>query len=366
MAVYLLEAYYDENHKTGYEGTKPGDQIQKSAEGERDSIGEVRQSDWRNMKATMLCRYKDRDMAKKHAEAAKFFVNSKHVGYSQPNRLSLKNYIKSIGYKNYKKLDKDKEVDCSSLMCLCCNLAGVSAVGDWNTTEMLKQMPKLTKYFDIYTSDKDPKYFNSPDYLIEGDILIRDGHTAGVYGNGSKVGPTPEPVKPESNDPAIAGKYEATTAVNMRYGPSSSEYDIIRVVEEKEVVTCDGSYTNDWYYVTTTSNESGYIKKDYLKLVEQINPTPEPEPNNQDKDGNGKIDELASPKSKNSALEGSYVATTDVNMRYGPSSSEYDIIRVVKRGEVVRNYGYYTGNWLYVKDSKGNKGYISKSYLKKK
>ena len=384
MAVYLAEAYYDENHKTGYEGTKPGDQIQNVKDGDRDKIGELRMSDWRDMSATLIARYKDRELAKKHSEAASFFVNSKRVGYSQPNRLSLKNYIKSIGYSNYKNLDKDKEADCSSLQCLCCNLVGISEVKDWNTTAMLGEFPKLTKYYKIiyrnqkdYDNDKKKKLFTDKDDVVvdssvftdksklkDGDILIRDGHTACAV-----VTEDPKPVAPESKDTSIAGKYKATEAVNLRFGPSSSKYDVIRALSKDEEVTCDGSYTGDWYYVTTVKdNIVGYVKKDYLELVESykpVDPTPQPE-EPQDKDGNGKIDSLAKPTSKNPALEGKWVTTTDVNMRYGPSSSEYDIIRVVNKGEIVKNYGYYTGNFLYVKDMKGNKGYISKSYLKKK
>ena len=224
---------------------------------------------------------------------------------------------------------------------------------------MLIQFPKLTKYFDIIT---DTNYIKKSSNMQDGDILIRDGHTATVL---VEEDPTPiEPVKPESKDSSIAGTYKATTAVNMRYGPSSSQYDIIKVVQENEEVTCDGSYTDDWYYVTTKDNITGYIKKDYLKLVskpEPVNPSPDPSNNNDDKSKT-----LAEPKSKNSALSGKYVATEDVNLRYGPSSKEYDIIRVVKKGEIVNNYGYYTNNWLYVKDYKSNKGYINKSYLKKK
>ena len=374
--VYLAEAYYDENHKTGYEGTKPGDQIQSVPEGSRDKNGEVRVSDWRDMNATMIARYKDKDLAKAHSEAAVFFANSKKVGYSQPNRLSLKNYIKSIGYSNYKKLDRDKECDCSSLQCLCCNLVGLTEVKDWNTTAMLANFPKLTKYFIIiyrnqkdYDRDKKNKVFTPSDdvivdssvftdksKLLDGDILIRDGHTASAA---VIEDPKPEVVKPESKDIALAGNYKATTSVNLRYGPSSSKYEVETVLSEGQIVGCDGSYTNDWYYVTTSDNIKGYVKKDYLVLVESFD-------KNEDKDNNGKIDSLASPTSYKSFLAGKYKTTTDVNLRYGPSSSKYDVICVVKQNETVTNYGYCSDDWYYVRTSKGTRGYIKSRYLKKK
>lgn len=365
--VYIGEAMRSEknNDKTGWGGTTiPGDQLQKSKDGKKDTEGEVRIDPWRSG-FEMVARYIDRDKAKAHVEALTFFCNSLHVGYNQAQRLSLKNAVKSLGYANYKKLNKDKETDCSALQCLCCNIVGISAVKDWNSTSMLKEFPKLTNDFIIYTDDK---HLNSSDYLMAGDILIKDGHAAGVLNDGPKAnednnddnnnnlddkdgnGLIDTLVKPESKNPKIAGIYTATTAVNMRYGPSSKEYDSIKVINENEEVTCEGEYTGDWYYVYDNKGTYGYIKKDYLKFKASI----------------GKSTELALPKSKNTALAGKYVATEDVNMRYGPSSQEYEVIRVIKKGELVNNYGYYTGSWLYVKDTKGNKGYINKSYLKKK
>ena len=279
--VYIAEARCDENGKAGYEGSKVGDQLQTVAEQSTDLSGECRVSKWRDMGATVIFRYKDREKAKAHAEAAEFFVNSKMVGYSQPNRLSLKNKVKSLGFANYKKLNKNVECDCSSLQCLCSNIVGISEVKDWNTKAMITEYAKLTQYFEVLT---DEKYLKSPDYLMVGDIIVRDGHTACSLNDGDKV------VNPE--------------------------------------------------------------------------PTPAPDPN--DKDGNGKIDTLQPAKSFNSSIAGKYRATTDVNLRYGPSSAKYDVITIVKEGETVTNYGYYTSDWYYVRTSKGLIGFIKSTYLKKK
>ena len=281
--VYIAEAVRSEkdNDKTGWGGTaKPGDQLQTVVEQANDFIGECRISEFRPF-ATVIFRYKDREKAKKHAEAAKFFVNSLFVGYDQSDRLSLKNYIKSLGYANYKKLNKKKNTDCSALQCLCSNIAGISAVKDWNSNAMIENYRKLTDEFEVLT---DSKYLTSSDYLMEGDILVKPGHAANVLNDGAKINEKPKESKPV----------------------------------------------------------------------------------NEDKDGNGLIDTLQEPKSKNNSLAGKYVATEDVNMRYGASSKKYDVIRVVKKGELVNNYSYYTDSFLYVKDTKGNKGYISKKYLKKK
>ena len=282
--VYIAEAVRSEkdNDKAGWNGTaKPGDQLQTVKEQADDFTGECRMSEFKPF-ATVVFRYKDREKAKKHAEAAKFFVNSLYVGYNQSTRLTLKNYIKSLGYANYKKITKKKETDCSALQCLCSNIAGVSAVKDWNSNGMIENYKKLTDDFETLT---DSKYLTSSDYLMEGDILVKPGHAACVLNDGNKVNTKPEEPKPVINE---------------------------------------------------------------------------------DKDGNGLIDVLQEPKSKNDSLAGKYVATQDVNMRYGPNSSIYDVIRVIKKGEQVNNYSYYTQSFLYVKDTRGNKGFVSKKYLKKK
>lgn len=276
--IYLAEACHDEHNKAGYEGSKEGDQLQTVKEQANDFNGECRLSPWRDMKATMLIRYKNKALADNHAEIIKFFVNSKYVGYSQPNRLSLKNYVKSLGYANYKKIAKKKECDCSSLQCLGCNINGITDVKDWNTTAMLKSFPKLTQYFDIFT---DEKYFRSSKYLENGDILVKDGHTACVVIEESSDEKKEEKkeekkttsssskskilVGAKSKNTKFSGKYIAKTDVNLRYGPNSSTYDVIRVIKKNEIVTCYGYYTNDWYLVRTSKGETGFIKSTYLE-----------------------------------------------------------------------------------------------------
>ena len=63
---------------------------------------------------------------------------------------------------------------------------------------------------------------------------------------------------------------------------------------------------------------------------------------------------------------GAYRAYTAVNMRSG-ASTKYDVVEVIKAGDIVHNYGYYSvtdGNiWLYVKSSKGKVGFVSAKYL---
>lgn len=73
-------------------------------------------------------------------------------------------------------------------------------------------------------------------------------------------------------------------------------------------------------------------------------------------------------KSYKKAYAGSYTVTADaLNMRRGAGILK-KTIKVLKKGEKVRCYGYYTKSglttWLYVQAADGTIGYCSAKYLK--
>lgn len=83
--------------------------------------------------------------------------------------------------------------------------------------------------------------------------------------------------------------------------------------------------------------------------------------------GGGK--RCAAAKSFSKAVAGAYKATGSVYMRYVPGQiTDDNVVCVVKAGEQVRNYGYYTTingvKWFYCAYD-GMVGYISGKYLKK-
>ena len=276
--VYILEALHTEKGDAGYNGSKPGDQLQKVAEQAEDFSGEVKMSEYRKFEKNgkyKIFRFKDREQAKAFVEAALFLVNSKHLGYSQPNRLSCYNKIRSMGYANYKKLDKDVEADCSSLMFTCAQIVGVKSWKDWNTYAMLDNLSKVGELEEL----TDKKYFSSSDYLEDADVLVKEGHTGCIYVKEETPEPTPEPqpqpkpdqkvVPASTKDSKLAGKYKATTDVNLRYGPDSTKYDVIRVVKSGEKVVNYG-YTNKqrtWLLVQDKYGNEGWISKAYLKKI---------------------------------------------------------------------------------------------------
>ena len=78
---------------------------------------------------------------------------------------------------------------------------------------------------------------------------------------------------------------------------------------------------------------------------------------------------MAPAEKRDTSLSGAYkvTASNGLNMRYGPGTS-YAIIQTIKKGTVVRNYGYYSARngvkWLYVQVGKAV-GFVHSGYLAK-
>lgn len=111
--------------------------------------------------------------------AASICVNDM-IGYDQGDRLSLDKQAKVVGY-DFSKIKNPCSCDCSSMVAACVNAAGLQvnpAMYTGNEAAALKNLG-----FEVLI---DRKYLTSPDYLLDGDILLAEGcHTAIVLGNGS-------------------------------------------------------------------------------------------------------------------------------------------------------------------------------------
>lgn len=68
------------------------------------------------------------------------------------------------------------------------------------------------------------------------------------------------------------------------------------------------------------------------------------------------------------SVSGAYRTTTALNLRAG-AGKEWNVLKVLKQGEVVRCWGYYNMcssiKWLYVTTADGTAGYCSIAYLKR-
>lgn len=163
-------AVQDERGKS--KGGKAGDQ----------TGSEVRVQDWynRSKKWSHVIRPLYPNEAEAIAKAMKQACDNKHIGYDQDQRTTL--YFQARNYNwDISKITTDCECDCSSLVAVCCNAAGIQISKDMYTGNELELL-KATGRFEILTDDK---YLTSDAYLRRGDILLGTGHTAIVLSDGA-------------------------------------------------------------------------------------------------------------------------------------------------------------------------------------
>ena len=167
MAVKIGHASIDENRKA--KDGVAGDQTGK----------EVCVRDWYNKPWTCVIRAKAGLVAEKIAKAMEQACANNHIGYDQGQRTTLFTKAQEAGW-DLSKITADCECDCSSLVSVCVNAAGVS-VSKHIYTGNEKEALSATGAFEVLTA---AKYVGKQDNLIRGDILLGTGHTAVVLSDG--------------------------------------------------------------------------------------------------------------------------------------------------------------------------------------
>ena len=173
--VTLAHAVSDENNKS--KGGKPGDQKQN----QDNSKGELLFQDWYpsgGEKWDFVLRCKDEYMRALIANDAIKAVRNANIGYSQSARYTLYDAVKSQSF-DCQYISKPVDCDCSSLVTVCANYAGIPIPKDVSTSVM-KSVYSKTKLFTLYTS---AEYTASPDKLKVGDVLVRAGHHTATVAN---------------------------------------------------------------------------------------------------------------------------------------------------------------------------------------
>lgn len=166
--VTLGHAVSDENGKST--GGKPGDQKQNSD----NTKGELLFQDWYisgGNKWDFVLRCKNEYMRDLIAEDVIKAVRNKDIGYNQNARYTLYDAVKGQGF-DCQYLSKAVDCDCSALVTVCVNYAGIPIPRETYTGNM-KTVYGNTKLFKTYTSNE---YVKSSDKLKVGDILVRAGH----------------------------------------------------------------------------------------------------------------------------------------------------------------------------------------------
>lgn len=176
--VLIGNAVCDENGGKGSSSSQPGNQTTQ----------ELRIQDWYCKQSSpwkYVFRADEKKVADTIAQTMEDACNNMAIGYNQTRRTTLYDRAKEKSWK-VKKITKACECDCSSLVAVCINSAGIKIDKDMYTGDE-KELIQATGKFATYTSDK---YTLSSDYLKRGDILLKDGHTAIVLTDGSKVNGT--------------------------------------------------------------------------------------------------------------------------------------------------------------------------------
>ena len=262
MAVLIGQASLDENGKIV--GGKSGDQTGK----------EVYTRDWWSMGWTQLVRPKSPEVAEKIAAAMEEACKNDYIGYDQNGRRTLYDAAKAVNF-YLSKIKTYCECDCSSLVAVCVNAAGIYVNPDMYTGNEVAAL-KATGKFDVLTASK---YLTESDYLKKGDILVKQyHHTVIVLTNGAKITANDEAVKPkpeetvmyaESYDKNLRGAYKVAGMgdMNMRRGAGTG-YKVITVLPAGATVQNYGYYTMNgttkWLYVQY-GKYTGFVSSKGLK-----------------------------------------------------------------------------------------------------
>ncbi len=191
MSVKIGHASIDERNKI--KGGTAGDQTGK----------EVCIRNWYNGGWNKVIRANDPAVAEKIASAMEEACTNNNIGYDQSQRTTLYEKAKA---KNWQidKITEKCECDCSSLVAVCVNAAGVKVSKDIYTGNEAKALSATGK-FTVLT---DTKYTSSNSHLKRGDILLKEGsHTAVVLTDGEKI----------TKDSATSSKSEYTGSSIVDY-----------------------------------------------------------------------------------------------------------------------------------------------------
>jgi len=258
MTIKIGHARLDENNEA--RDGNAGDQTGR----------EIVIQDWYNRTDgwTTVFRAKDNKIAEKIAKAMEQACANNNIGYDQGQRTTL--YEKASILKWDLSKVKDKcECDCSSLVAVCVNAAGIKISKNMYTGNQ-KAVLSATGKFEVLT---DSKYLTKANYLKRGDILLCQGHTAIVVSNNKNI--TEDSTEAAKNfSKALSGTYKViATKLNVRHGAGTTKKVITTIPKETEI-RCYGYYTKvlntTWLYVQFTYNSkkyTGFVSIKYLTKI---------------------------------------------------------------------------------------------------
>ena len=223
---------HDENGK--YSGGKAGDQT--------GTEWQVRA--WYSRPWDVVLRCTNESARQLLAKLARDAAENDKTGYDQGNRYSFWDQLKISGY--YPKNIKEPcETDCSAgtLALIKCvgfllEIPALQAVSIYGYTGNIEAILLAT---GLFKSLREKKYLDSPDYLLDGDVLLCTGHHVCInldIGPQAAQGIWYESKITVGNDGLIT-----TTGVNLRMGPSTA-YKLLGSVKQGTQLRPSGK---TWY-----------------------------------------------------------------------------------------------------------------------
>ncbi len=175
MAVKIGSARINEYGTVS--GGKAGDQ----------TGGEVATQNWYlHSKGWYVAHFSEAAVREKIAKDMEYACANNNIGYCQDHRETARETAAAYNF-DLSKVGKKVEVDCSKLVQICLNYAGISA-GDFTTGNFISAVAPYVKK-GVCTVYKDDAHCKSSVFLVRGDILVTrtKGHIVVVLSNGAKA-----------------------------------------------------------------------------------------------------------------------------------------------------------------------------------
>lgn len=170
MSVLIGQASKGE---AGYRGQIPGNQTGR----------ELNRTAWYSRPWDTVIRAKDAGKRELIACAMEDAIGNRYIGYDQADRLTL--YIQARAHNwSIKSIITPVECDCSSLVAVCLNCAGIHVPADVYTGNLAAACNATGQCYIL----RDSLLTQQSGYLLRGDILLNSAsHAAVVLSNGDKV-----------------------------------------------------------------------------------------------------------------------------------------------------------------------------------
>lgn len=163
MAVILAMASHDE--RFAYSGGAAGDQ----------NGNEVFTRTWYDRPWDVVIRPKSTEVAEKIARAMEQACANNNIGYDQSQRTTLYFKALEVGW-NLSAIMTPCECDCSSLVAVAVNAAGVRVSKDLWTGNMKAALMATGQFYTFSSTE----YTKRTDLLMRGDILLNELHHVAV------------------------------------------------------------------------------------------------------------------------------------------------------------------------------------------